>query len=866
MDKKLITFALFVFFAYLFGVLQAQASVLNQKSPLAINVAGMVRWNTDWPLIDEMKRAEVVTQCIGENCWNTNEHHKVDWDDNGWPRSLTPLSSARFTQISFVLFGGAYAAWDVPNPPSGLFHVFYDGRGRLEYSHGASFVDSCGAGCDLVKMSASKGSDLLALITIRATTLGNHLRNIRVIWPGGICDGDVFTYHSSAATCSGQYQSLVDLKDQMIFHPAYLSDLKSYKAIRFLGYQVANETTIPDDPDQQTHWSDRRLPSYSVWSDTIPVSSRGHFPKRGVPVEVMVELLNVLGADGWFTLPFTATDDYVQAFARLVKQTLNGGQKIYLEYGNEAWNFAWPFNLGGKWLEAKGKQFWPDKGTNFDRQMNWYAKRSTEICKLWKAEWGKSSGRVACVIGGHAANVWITENLLLKCPLWMNDDRNPNKGQTCASFVNAVAIAPYLGGYIGSSSYQGQVQTWDLNSLFTEINQGGLLGGASETLGVPASPSRYLGEALEERPEQNQIPAKEMSVAMEELPPEGQISAEVTSGGALNEARGWMDEQAALAQRFGVNLLAYEGGQHIVGVNGVENNSVITQLFRNANRDRRMGDVYTRHLSDWSEAGGQLFAVFEAVGPYSKWGSWGVKEYQNQSNSPKYNAVQQFISDNPCWWVGCEGDDALVSYVLPDNQWHQVGLPLALPDDENTVAAVFGDDLIGQTYNTDWVVYAYDPLSGYNNLGLNGVLKQGVGYWFIQTSGANVTLSLPSRSRVAPIEVSPECTHAKGCFEMPLVTLAGKTGWNMTAHVFESEVAMNQLRVVTKANTVCEAGCTLSEAKAAGIVLDQFWHYNGADYGQLGPGDLIKSWYGLWMATLNQADGLEPKLLIPVSD
>ena len=862
-----LTLTFFVFMVGPWFFQDLHASTLNQKSPLAINVAGMVRWNTDWPLIDEMKRAEVVTQCTGENCWNTLEHHKVDWDSNGWPRSL---NGGRFNKISYVLFGGDYGSWGVHTmPPGGRFHVIYDGEGILEYKQAASYAGSCGPGCDLVDIQA-QGNGLLALISITETNSNNHLRNIRVIWPGGICNGDVFTYQASEAACPGQYQSFVELKDQITFHPDYLDDLKQYKAIRFMNYQVANETTAdPVNVNQQTRWADRRMPSYSVWSDSIPVNAGSDFPKKGVPVETMIELINVLGADGWFTLPFTATDNYVQQFARLAKQNLNKDQKVYLEFGNEAWNFAWPFSLGANWLQAKGKQFWPGGGTDYDKQMNWFAKRTTEICKLWKAEWGGDSGRVECVLGGHAAGSWVTENLILKCPLWKDDNRNAeNAGQTCASQVDAVAIAPYFGGYIGDPNYQSTVQGWDLNALFSEILQGNQLSGAAETLGIPASPARYLGGSLEDRPSQNEIPVAAVSSAMAELPAEGQIIAEAAAGGALNQARGWMSEQAAIAQKYGVDLLAYEGGQHLVGVNGVENNGTITQLFGNTNRNAKMSGVYTQYLNDWRETGGKLFAVFEAVGPYSKWGSWGLKEYQNQANSPKYAAVQQFITDNPCWWDGCEGGGEVVSYPLTNNKWHLIGLPRALANGENTVADVFGDDLIGLTYNTDWAMFFYDSANGsYVNPGLTDLpLKQGVGYWIIQKSGVDVTLTLPSASLVTPMTTSPQCTSAKGCFEIPLDTQEGKTGWNLLAHVFESETTADQWRVVTKTGSVSCAsvtGCTLGEAKIANIVHDQFWHFNGVSYETLEGSDLIKPWYGLWAAALNQAAGLEPKLLIP---
>lgn len=874
--KQILEWLIFSVSMFMIGAVNSptvQASTSNQKSPLAINVTALVRWNTDWPLVDEMKRAEVVTQCdASDNCWNTHEHHKVDWDDNGWPRTLTPQGGGRFTKVSYLLFGGAYERWDVPPPPTGNFHVLYEGEGKLEYSHAASYIESCGTGCDLVKIETPEdANDFIARISITATTHGNHLRNIRVIWPGGLCNGDVFTYYASADRCTGTYKSFVELKDQIIFHPDYLNDLKQYKAIRFMNFQRSNETTEAGNVGQQTRWTERRLPSYSVWSDSIPVNAGSPFPKKGVPIEVMVELLNALGTDGWFSIPFTANDEYVRAFARLVKQTLTKGQKIYLEYGNEAWNTAWPFSLGANWLQAKGTQFWPNTGTDFDRRLNWFAKRTTEVCKLWKTEWDGEADRVECVMGGWAAVKDVTDKRILNCFLWKDDARNPDKGDTCGSQVDAVAIAPYFGAYIGDLNYRDQIKNWDVGRLFKEINTGGQLSGAAEVFGIPASPSRYPGVNSDEQPEQNQIPVQDLVSVQDELQPQAQMSTGAASGGALAEAKGWMADHKLLAQKYGIDLLAYEGGQHLVSINYPSSsdpeekviNDNIIQLFRNANRDNRMGAAYRQHLDDWRQAGGTLLALFDAVGPSSQSGSWGVKEYQNQLNPPKQAAVQQFINDNPCWWPECDGG-GVVSYVLEDKQWRQLGLPRALPTGENTVDKVFGDDLGRSTYNSDWVVYYYDSANGgYVNPGLTGELQQGVGYWIMQQSGADVTLSLPSGSKVTPVKISTQCVSHKGCFEIPLVTLEGQIGWNMLAHVFESEVPLDQLRIVTSPGTFCAAGCNLETANTAGIVHDRFWSYDGTGYEQLGGADPVKPWFGFWIATLDKAYNLEPKLLIP---
>ena len=48
----------------------------------------------------------------------------------------------------------------------------------------------------------------------------------------------------------------------------------------------------------------------------------------GVPLEVMALLVNKLGADPWFCMPHTATDDYVRGFAQAALQLLRPDVKV----------------------------------------------------------------------------------------------------------------------------------------------------------------------------------------------------------------------------------------------------------------------------------------------------------------------------------------------------------------------------------------------------------------------------------------------------------------------------------------------------------------------------------------------------------
>lgn len=111
------------------------------------------------------------------------------------------------------------------------------------------------------------------------------------------------------------------------------------------------------------------------------------------------------------------------------------------------------------------------------------------------------------------------------------------------------------------------------------------------------------------------------------------------------ENRKTVARHAAVARGHGLDLIAYEGGQHLVGTGGAENNEALTKLFMAANRDPRMKKLYLKDLAGWKAAGGGLFAAFASMGRYGKWGSWGLLENRDQGPAlaPKYQAFLEFV-------------------------------------------------------------------------------------------------------------------------------------------------------------------------------------------------------------------------------
>ncbi len=112
-------------------------------------------------------------------------------------------------------------------------------------------------------------------------------------------------------------------------------------------------------------------------------------------------------------------------------------------------------------------------------------------------------------------------------------------------------------------------------------------------------------------------------------------------GTALPIALGRMKDARRVAERHGLLLVAYEAGQHLVGVTGAENDDALTALFAAANQHPRMGALYQRYLEAWTQAGGDLLCHFSSVGRNSKWGNWGLLEYfdDDPRRSPKLMAL-----------------------------------------------------------------------------------------------------------------------------------------------------------------------------------------------------------------------------------
>jgi hypothetical protein len=158
--------------------------------------------------------------------------------------------------------------------------------------------------------------------------------------------------------------------------------------------------------------------------------------------------------------------------------------------------------------------------------------------------------------------------------------------------VDVVAIAPYFGGSLGEPEQRGQVQGMSLGDLMKRLEQ------------------------------------------------------------SVDESLAWVKEQKKTCDAHGVTLIAYEGGQHLVGVGPVAEDATVNTLFDAANADARMKGLYLRYLQGWKDGGGGLFVHFTSTMRPSRYGRWGAATSMDQprAQAPKYDALMTFIESTPRWY------------------------------------------------------------------------------------------------------------------------------------------------------------------------------------------------------------------------
>ena len=492
----------------------AAASGGRRVADFGINLDGPVDYGTEFPFVDLMKTSrEWISQ--REGAWDSKEPLEVD--ENGYVKSLLPGQWA----VTLMATEAGHIV------PPGRYTFIYEGEGEVVWDGLGRFVEKSGLGRDIIEVAPSDATYIK--MTIKSVNPANPLRNLHFVRPG----------HEET------------FKEKP-FSPEFLALWDKAGAFRFMDWMRTNNAT------ENKTWADRTRPEDVRWNR-----------KSGVPLEVMIDLCNQTGANGWFCIPHLADDDYIRKIASMIHEKLDASLVATFEFSNEVWNGMFSQS---KWAEQQGMA--QGLGTK-PWEAGWahYSKDCRRMADIVDAVYAADPQRRRRVVSSQAANAHIIRQIL--------------KDNDLAKHCDAISIAPYVTFNVPLESRDGrpgatEVAGWSMDQLFEHLR----------TVCLP-------------------------------------------------ESTGRIDAHAEVARNNGLDLVAYEGGQHLSALGEAMNNKDLVAILINANRDPRMGEIYTDYINHWTQAGGKLHNFFTSVGRYGRYGAWGHLEAFNQdpATAPKYQAV-----------------------------------------------------------------------------------------------------------------------------------------------------------------------------------------------------------------------------------
>lgn len=525
--------------------------------PIGMNLSPIADWEPSFPFRNLMWGARLwMTRSVpGDGKWDTGLIDRIALDGNGYPLELpAKVSGIAQPQGVFTL---------LPNMRRpGRYVLLYEGEGDFEGVLNTRVIQKA-AGRVVLEMKHARSNpndpnpDQFEGIAITRSKRGNHVRNMRIV---------------------AQADEHVNLA-QDVFIPEFLDYCRPFHVLRFMDWMYTNGSLEKD-------WKNRKQPSFYTmvgmggdadrfFGDSITPSQ--YLLSGGVAIEICIDLCNKLGIDAWFNVPHRATDDYIEQFARLVRDRLDPHLKVYCEFSNELWNSGfiqagWMMKseVAAAPLEAAGLTPWLDKskhlGKDHPERMGALFRRCFSIWeKVFAGEDRRRLVRVCAV--QHA---------------WLDTARRTLKYCVEHGGVDALAPAGYFGP--GASEYEN----W-------------------KKRGVALTAEEVL---------------MDVKVAF------------------LRDTSKWTREMAALAQSYKMDFLVYEGGQHIQpegqqelpympALAAAQKHPGMYDLYMlNLQLHQDMGCKLFCAYSSISKQG-------------SRWGSWGHAERYGQAlnETPKLRAL-----------------------------------------------------------------------------------------------------------------------------------------------------------------------------------------------------------------------------------
>jgi hypothetical protein len=369
------------------------------------------------------------------------------------------------------------------------------------------------------------------------------------------------------------------LKAGEIFNPDYISLIKPFKFLRMMSWMGTN------DSNEQKNWDDLvKITDYN-WAGQEFISPRRK--KGGAPIEVLTALANKTSSDLWLNIPHQVTDEYVTKFAQKVKDTLDPKLNVYIEYSNEVWNWSAGFPQS-QWAVQQAKARWKEDTPDRDADFNgFYGMRASQIINIWKSVFGNQANRVKGIMATQTA--WRgLEQARLRCNAYQQEGNQP-----CYKNFDLYAITGYFGAALTMKENADTIKGW------TREPDGGY-----------AKALQWLRT--------------------------GQGLPHESNFGSLPNVSADRAYHKAVAEKYGLKLVTYEGGPDLV-----TQDPEVKAFLGKLRKRPEMKQIYIEALNDWKNQGGTLFS-HHVIMDGGEYGALAGTYVEDPKTAPVYQALTQF--------------------------------------------------------------------------------------------------------------------------------------------------------------------------------------------------------------------------------
>ena len=285
------------------------------KLDIGTNMGGLADYGTEIPFVDLMKTARTwYTKDIGNPNGPFDSGHTADlsFRSDGYPTHI-PQDIPESTYPQKVV-----TIWAITDGwTAGQYTILWEGTGTFAFW--GSHQNLTETAPHRIVFDYPNPVNGVFEMTIETSDINDPIRNVRVLMPGT--------------------ESTYEMEP---FNPVWLEKVLTFQTIRFMDWGQTNNWGETDG------WND---PSLFDWTDRSQMDHYTWAYEKGVPYEMMVQLMNDFDLDGWVCVPHRASDNYMSEMAIYFRDNLETNRHLTVEYSNEIWNWIfgqtnWVFEYG----------------------------------------------------------------------------------------------------------------------------------------------------------------------------------------------------------------------------------------------------------------------------------------------------------------------------------------------------------------------------------------------------------------------------------------------------------------------------------------------------------------------------------------